>query len=97
LVEQNTNLKKEVTLAERKLASRNERISNMEALLKENQEKLNLQSQKFEKQLNSLKERLEAVMASKQQVNNSTPFSFGRIAKPLRGTAPVTEEQELKR
>jgi kinesin family protein 5 len=40
LVEQNSSLKKEVAIAERKLIARNERISSLEALLQESQEKL---------------------------------------------------------
>lgn len=91
LVEQNTNLKKEVHLAERKLTTRNERISSLEALLKDNQDKLNSQAQKFEKQLNALRDRLDSAMVSKQQSGTPSPFSFGRIARPLRGNAPAPE------
>lgn len=40
LVEQNSSLKKEVAIAERKLIARNERISSLEGLLQESQEKL---------------------------------------------------------
>lgn len=40
LVEQNTSLKKEVAIAERKLIARNERIISLEGLLQESQEKL---------------------------------------------------------
>lgn len=40
LVEQNSSLKKEVAIAERKLLARNERILSLEALLLESQEKL---------------------------------------------------------
>jgi kinesin family protein 5 len=40
LVEQNSSLKKEVAIAERKLIARNERISSLESLLQESQEKL---------------------------------------------------------
>lgn len=40
LVEQNSSLKKEVAIAERKLIARNERIGSLEALLQESQEKL---------------------------------------------------------
>ncbi|KAJ9060783.1 hypothetical protein DSO57_1027176 [Entomophthora muscae] len=92
LVEQNTNLKKEVHLAERKLTTRNERITSLEALLKDNQEKLSSQTAKFEKQLNTLRERLDSVMVSKQQASTPSPFSFGRIARPLRGTAPAPDD-----
>lgn len=40
LVEQNSSLKKEVAIAERKLSARNERILSLEALLHDSQEKL---------------------------------------------------------
>ena len=40
LVEQNTSLKKEVAIAERKLVARNERIMSLENLLQDSQEKL---------------------------------------------------------
>lgn len=40
LVEQNSSLKKEVAIAERKLAARNERIQSLESLLHDSQEKL---------------------------------------------------------
>ena len=40
LVEQNSSLKKEVAIAERKLMARNERIQSLEALLQDSQEKL---------------------------------------------------------
>lgn len=40
LVEQNSSLKKEVAIAERKLIARNERIASLESLLQESQEKL---------------------------------------------------------
>lgn len=92
LVEQNTSLKKEVHLAERKLATRNERITSLETLLKDNQEKLNSQAIRFEKQVATLRERLDALMASNQQASAPSPFSFGRIARPLRGTAPAPDD-----
>ncbi|RCH81540.1 hypothetical protein CU097_004149, partial [Rhizopus azygosporus] len=58
LVEQNSSLKKEVALAERKLIARNERIQSLETLLGEAQEKLLHQNQKFEAQLQTVRDRL---------------------------------------
>src|SRR5436190_641321 len=46
LVEQNTSLKKEIAIAERKLLARNERIQALEPLLQDAQEKLTTQNQK---------------------------------------------------
>ena len=46
MVEQNATVKKELVVAERKLNTRNERITNLEALLNDAQTKLELQNQK---------------------------------------------------
>ncbi|CAH0048761.1 unnamed protein product [Clonostachys solani] len=91
LVEQNSALKKEVAIAERKLIARNERIQSLESLLQDSQEKMAAANHKFEVQLASVKERLEIAKAgSTRGLNNSDgAFSFAgagsRIAKPLRG------------
>lgn len=47
LVEQNSGLKKEVAIAERKLIARNERIHSLEALLQDSQEKLTAANHRF--------------------------------------------------
>ncbi|RYP81070.1 hypothetical protein DL770_005981 [Monosporascus sp. CRB-9-2] len=90
LVEQNGALKKEVAIAERKLIARNERISSLESLLQDSQEKLTAANHRFESQLTAVKERLEAAKAgSTRGLNSGSGFSFAnagsRIAKPLRG------------
>ncbi|KAI1365058.1 kinesin-domain-containing protein [Xylaria arbuscula] len=93
LVEQNSSLKKEVAIAERKLIARNERISSLETLLQESQDKLIASNHRFESQLSAVKERLEAAKAGSTRGLNSASgggaFSFAnagsRIAKPLRG------------
>ncbi|KKA28546.1 hypothetical protein TD95_002238 [Thielaviopsis punctulata] len=93
LVEQNSTLKKEVAIAERKLIARNERIQSLESLLQDSQEKMTAANQKFEVQLAAVKERLEAAKAGSTRGLNAAGgfggFSFGgagsRIAKPLRG------------
>jgi len=90
LVEQNSSLKKEVAVAERKLIARNERIQSLESLLQEAQEKLITQNQKFEAQLQAVRERLEQAKAQKAQSNAGLGLA-GRIAKPLRGGAAVAE------
>ncbi|KIM87108.1 hypothetical protein PILCRDRAFT_95952 [Piloderma croceum F 1598] len=83
LVDQNSTLKKEAGIAERKLLARNERIQNLEALLQDADRRLSVQNQKFEAQLQAVKERLDQARA--QKAASSSPLSFGRIAKPLRG------------
>ncbi|CAB5183154.1 unnamed protein product [Rhizophagus irregularis] len=60
LVEQNSSLKKEIALNERNLLARNERIQALEPLLQDAQEKLTTQNQKFEAQLQAVRERLGA-------------------------------------
>ncbi|PSR77298.1 kinesin heavy chain [Coniella lustricola] len=94
LVEQNSSLKKEVAIAERKLIARNERIQSLESLLQDSQEKMAQANHKFEVQLAAVKERLEAAKAGSTRGLNSPTggmggFSFAsagsRIAKPLRG------------
>jgi hypothetical protein len=59
LVDQNSALKKEAGIAERKLLARNERIQNLEALLQDADRRLSVQNQKFEAQLQAVKERLD--------------------------------------
>ncbi|KAL7796609.1 P-loop containing nucleoside triphosphate hydrolase protein [Trichoderma ceciliae] len=91
LVEQNSSLKKEVAIAERKLIARNERIQSLESLLQDSQEKMATANHKFEVQLASVKERLEAAKAGSTRGLGGAGggFSFtnagSRIAKPLRG------------
>ncbi|VDB83016.1 unnamed protein product [Peniophora sp. CBMAI 1063] len=91
LVDQNSALKKEAGIAERKLLARNERIQNLEALLQDADRRLALQNQKFEAQLQAVKDRLDQARAQKAATTSSLSFA-GRIAKPLRGgggAAPV--------
>ncbi|KND92920.1 Kinesin heavy chain [Tolypocladium ophioglossoides CBS 100239] len=91
LVEQNSALKKEVAIAERKLIARNERIQSLESLLQDSQDKMATANHKFEVQLASVKERLEAAKAGSTRGLNAggAGFNFAtagsRIAKPLRG------------
>ncbi|KAK3318660.1 P-loop containing nucleoside triphosphate hydrolase protein [Apodospora peruviana] len=94
LVEQNSTLKKEVAIAERKLIARNERIQSLESLLQESQEKMAQANHKFEVQLAAVKDRLEAAKAGSTR-GLSSPTGLGgfnigsRIAKPLRGGGDV--------
>ncbi|KAI0035073.1 kinesin heavy chain [Vararia minispora EC-137] len=84
LVDQNSALKKEAGIAERKLLARNERIQNLEALLQDADRRLAMQNQKFEAQLQAVKDRLDQARALKGANTSSLSFA-GRIAKPLRG------------
>ncbi|KAJ4295484.1 Kinesin heavy chain [Kalmusia sp. IMI 367209] len=100
LVEQNSSLKKEVAIAERKLIARNERIQSLEQLLQDSQEKLTAANHRFEAQLTAVKERLEAAkQGSTRGLGSPTAgasFAFGgavgsRVAKPIRGGGPVQD------
>ncbi|KAF8590607.1 kinesin heavy chain [Ramaria rubella] len=83
LVDQNSSLKKEAGIAERKLLARNERIQNLEALLQDADRRLATQNQKFEAQLQAVRERLDQARSMRPVAGGG--LSFGRIAKPLRG------------
>lgn len=86
LVEQNSSLKKEVAVAERKLLARNERIQGLEQSLLDSQEKFNAMNRKYDDQVRIIKDRLAAAHELKN--NNAAGMGFGlasRIAKPLRG------------
>ena len=85
LVEQNSSLKKEVALAERKLMARTERIQALELSLAESQSKLNVQNKKFEEQIQAVREKLNQARESRPGLAGGLNPGFGRIAKPLRG------------
>ncbi|KAK4683958.1 kinesin family member 5, partial [Tremellales sp. Uapishka_1] len=99
LVEQNTSLKKEAAIAERKLMTRNDRIQNLEALLNAADSRLAQKNQKYEAQLQAVKDRLQegescglrngkevlSERVTTAQAKQPSSYSYGRIAKPLRG------------
>ncbi|KAJ7063350.1 kinesin heavy chain [Mycena amicta] len=80
LVDQNSTLKKEAGIAERKLLARNERIQNLEALLQDADRRLSVQNQKFEAQLQAVKERLDQARAQKNSVKFSAQLRTYRKA-----------------
>ena len=90
LVDQNSALKKEAGIAERKLLARNERIQNLEALLQDADRRLALQNQKFEAQLQAVKDRLDqargAVFPSGSAPTPNSEFLLaqkGAVSSPL--------------
>ncbi|KAG1227418.1 hypothetical protein G6F35_002601 [Rhizopus arrhizus] len=95
LFEQNVTLKKEVALAERELIARNERIQSLETLLGDAQEKLLHQNQKFEAQLQAVRERLGQARIQKSNQPVLQLLNIGRIAKPLRGGGIVVENSNV--
>lgn len=76
-------MKKEISIADRKLAARNERIQQLEALLQHSQEELIKQNRKLGEQINLLRERLQQATSLRSQ--RVVPVSFARIARPVRG------------
>ena len=58
-MEQNSNLKKELAVSERKLIARNDRIQNLEQSVTDTQSKLESQSSKFESEISTMRERLQ--------------------------------------
>lgn len=77
LVDQNVELKKSVSISEKKLNLRSERIESLEKSLEEAQQKLLISQNNDYGNLNS----------DRQTIN---PFSTARIVKPLRGGANVS-------
>ncbi|CAO3589512.1 unnamed protein product [Absidia cylindrospora] len=91
LVEQNSQLKKEAAVSERKLVTRNERIQSLESMLQEAQDNLIVQTQKFETNLQTVRGRLELLRSQNSQ--GAIAKNFGRIAKPLRGNGAVVDSE----
>lgn len=109
LVEQNTSLKREASLAEKRLLARNDRIVSLESMLGEAQEKLNSSNARFEAQLNAVKrETMELKQAKPRAGPQIIAGAVGigsKISKPLRGGggsvadsgSPVARTAEAKR
>ncbi|ORY12847.1 P-loop containing nucleoside triphosphate hydrolase protein [Clohesyomyces aquaticus] len=79
LVEQNSSLKKEVAIAERKLIARNERIQSLEALLQDSQEKLTAANHRYVGKLSYVLSRpqrssADAPAVSKLSCQDQGPF-----------------------
>jgi kinesin family member 5 len=75
-VDQNTALKKEAGIAERKLMARNERIQNLEVLLQDADRRLAVQNQKFEVQLQAVKERLDQARGERRQLSVGCALAY---------------------
>ncbi|KAH6562445.1 hypothetical protein BASA50_010468 [Batrachochytrium salamandrivorans] len=80
----NETLKKDLAVADRKLSTRNERIQNLETLLQDSQAKIEMQNQKYEAQISTMREKLRQSQAQQDEWG-STWVQSSRIAKPLRG------------
>ena len=104
LVDQNSSLKREVALAEKRLLARNERIQNLETLLQDAQEKLNNANARFELQMQAVRERMEQARAQRSNIVGGAMNIGSRIARPLRGgggtenvSPPTTKSLDAKR
>lgn len=64
----------------------------MESLLGDAQEKLIHQNQKFEAQLQAVRDRLEQARSQKSNQPVMSAMNYGRIAKPLRGGGSVPDK-----
>ncbi|CAO3617126.1 unnamed protein product [Cunninghamella blakesleeana] len=97
LVEQNSHLKKEMSLADRKLTTREERITSLEGLLNDAQEQSKTQANRFEAQIQTLKDKLQQALNNGQQKSNMAINGFNRIVKPLRGGVAAQDSEKQKR
>ncbi|KAI9303760.1 kinesin heavy chain [Cunninghamella echinulata] len=97
MVEQNSHLKKEMVIADRKLMAKDERINNLEGLLNDAQEQSKTQSQRFENQIQTLKDKLHQALSNGQQKSSMAVNGFNRIVKPLRGGVAVQESEKREK
>ncbi|KAJ2802842.1 hypothetical protein H4R20_003123 [Coemansia guatemalensis] len=81
LVVQNTDLKKEVALSERKLLARNERITYLEHRLQD----CNNQVEAWKRKAEELQAMRSHESSRSAQPNSGNVLRFSRIAKPMRG------------
>jgi kinesin family protein 5 len=96
LVEQNSSLKKDVALSEKRLLARNERIQNLETLLQDAQEKLMNTNARFEAQMQVVRERMEQARAQRPLMMAGAASLGNRIARPLRGGGGAAVEASPK-
>lgn len=84
LVEQNSSLKKEVAIAERKLIARNERIQSLESLLQDSQEKLTAANHRYVEHL--------SLLLAKARNDLRPPTPSLRNSRPQsRSTSPIRQ------
>jgi kinesin family protein 5 len=91
LVEQNTSLKKQVQLSDKKLEVRNERIESLEVELQQTQQRLIAQEESYEARISELQSKLKD-LELKSRIRMTDLANVGtswiqssRIVKPLRG------------
>lgn len=89
-MDQNSTLKKEAGIAERKLLARNERIQNLEALLQDADRRLSVQNQKFEAQLQAVKERLDQARGEYLRLDLALSYRLSFSFSPKSGVCIST-------
>ncbi|KAJ2653418.1 hypothetical protein IWW40_000472 [Coemansia sp. RSA 1250] len=96
LVVQNTDLKKELSLANRKLLARTERITYLEARLDDTSN----QAEAWKRKADELQSMIRAQDSTRPAPTSNNVLRFSRIAKPLRGgggsgaAPPVAAEEK---
>ena len=91
LVEQNTALRKETAIAERKLLARNDRIQNLEAMLGTAEQKLVARNQKYEADMAAIRDR---VMIDGERTSPSQ--TRGKVRLTTRYHSPEQESISLQ-
>jgi kinesin family protein 5 len=109
LADQNTSLKREVALAEKRLLARNERIMSLDTMLVEAQDKLESSNARFEAQLTAVRREVDELKQAKARSGPQLmagAINIGsKISKPLRGgggsaaesSSPNPRSMEAKR
>ncbi|KAI8866857.1 kinesin-domain-containing protein [Ramicandelaber brevisporus] len=99
LVEQNASIKRELGISERKLAARNDRIQNLEEMNQQLQAQFTQDRSRYEQRISLLTEKLNQAQRGQlkqqsQQPSSMSFFSFGRVAKPIRGGGGANNETD---
>ena len=85
-------LKKEAGIAERKLLARNERIQNLEALLQDADRRLSVQNQKFESQLQAVKDRLDQARGKSIQTHTDLLIHYSLLVRSAKSLCDINTQ-----
>ncbi|PWN41882.1 putative kinesin-1 motor protein [Ceraceosorus guamensis] len=89
LVDQNTQLKKDINASTKKLMNRQDRIAQLEQQFAEAQADLKRANERFDDQVANLKQAMSHRQAKPAGAQTGAALGFGRIAKPIRGGGPI--------
>lgn len=76
LVEQNTTLKKDISVADRKLTARNERIQGLEVQLRDTQVKLDAHILQSEEQVQGLQDKIQELLSKEDKRGKACEIQF---------------------